>query len=778
MKRLNINCVILLLLIGFCSCSTDETDTFFPQEGHTLTVQFSGSSLKNYSFSSLDENLIEEVDVLVFDATGIEERFLYRVSGENILNAAGSVNGNKKIFNADLKETIGTDKVRLVLLANVRHLMGNIAPGASKNTVLESLAFDYSDKWPVEPFRPFPMWGESERISIHSQTKLEPIVMLRSIVKVDIVVTPDDDTPIGGARPGFIIEKVYVCNVLNKGMVAPNSRAEIIEHKVTNPSIPGNATLLSNVLEYLPLTGSSGQLLTRSVYIPESPATGLANDPTFLIVYGRSFGEENNTFYRIDFEKDSKWLALLRNHCYTINIKKIKNPGYTTFEEAASSRAVNMIFEIMDTDENITDIHFNGQYMLGVDASEMTVDFRQQIGQFVISTNYSEGWQAEVKSGADWLRLVSGYNTGDEGVGLLKYEVNRIAGMKNRQATILLKAGVITKEISVNQYLGANSYVAVPGGRVFIPVGYANADGQSRIPGGALTAELLWSDSPVGMGPTGIIQTVTVSGTGENAVLDVRAGSTEGNALIAVKSGNNILWSWHIWVTEYDIRNKAGYKTNNKFVFMDRNLGALSAEPVTVNSFGLMYQWGRKDPFPGAGDIIIPKGSYESRPVYDKNGIQLVEGTEGIMHSSVPANNLEEAIRNPMTFYGSSVAPGYDWINPANPGWGNKEEKSLYDPCPCGWRVPYSSSGVYSAWNGISGRWHFGYLGEAGYYPVTGSRDFMNGKFNDVGYKGYVWSAAESSSKSFIFSFEEFDINPANATYRASGLPVRCVKEE
>lgn len=72
----------------------------------------------------------------------------------------------------------------------------------------------------------------------------------------------------------------------------------------------------------------------------------------------------------------------------------------------------------------------------------------------------------------------------------------------------------------------------------------------------------------------------------------------DGNAVIAVKdAGGNILWSWHIWVTGYDPNNE--YDTWCIGVkMMNRNLGALSKEPEDgALTHGLLYQWGRKDPF-------------------------------------------------------------------------------------------------------------------------------------------------------------------------------------
>ncbi|MGM9768642.1 MAG: hypothetical protein ACI3Z0_09305 [Candidatus Cryptobacteroides sp.] len=70
------------------------------------------------------------------------------------------------------------------------------------------------------------------------------------------------------------------------------------------------------------------------------------------------------------------------------------------------------------------------------------------------------------------------------------------------------------------------------------------------------------------------------------------ASSSKGNAVIAAKDASgNILWSWHIWLT--DIPQGQEYN-NNAGVMMDRNLGATSATPGDVGALGLLYQWGAR----------------------------------------------------------------------------------------------------------------------------------------------------------------------------------------
>lgn len=93
----------------------------------------------------------------------------------------------------------------------------------------------------------------------------------------------------------------------------------------------------------------------------------------------------------------------------------------------------------------------------------------------------------------------------------------------------------------------------------------------------------------------------------------------KGNALVALTVDGTIRWSWHIWVTDYepgqdirpetlatgpnDVTNGKVYRYVNgagDLVWMDRNLGANEADKTKgKETFGMYYQWGKKDPMPG-----------------------------------------------------------------------------------------------------------------------------------------------------------------------------------
>ena len=214
----------------------------------------------------------------------------------------------------------------------------------------------------------------------------------------------------------------------------------------------------------------------------------------------------------------------------------------------------------------------------------------------------------------------------------------------------------------------ANCFMVAPGGGFcFDPLAY-QSDGTEKTNetlkgwcqqqgGGIVKVKLLWQtkeDGDIGEPVMGIVNSAEdhtnivdikrTDGTavGQNPVTDkgqcriycrVAPGTTGGSGVIAAyDSSDNILWSWHVWVTDYhpdatgnvDVQEPLT-KRKLKFTYgnhpdqrpmMDRNLGAMAGytgvPPSDVEKFkthGFHYQWGRKDPYPS---------SYSNRPPLKK----------------------------------------------------------------------------------------------------------------------------------------------------------------
>ena len=101
-----------------------------------------------------------------------------------------------------------------------------------------------------------------------------------------------------------------------------------------------------------------------------------------------------------------------------------------------------------------------------------------------------------------------------------------------------------------------------------------------------------------------------------------------GNMVVAVtnKDGSMILWSWRLWFSDIVVDKISGFASiateipNSKKI-MDRNLGAKSVNGEGVETYGLLYQWGRKDPF---------KGSVTQLQTLAKHTIYTPENIDGI----------------------------------------------------------------------------------------------------------------------------------------------------
>ena len=244
-----------------------------------------------------------------------------------------------------------------------------------------------------------------------------------------------------------------------------------------------------------------------------------------------------------------------------------------------------------------------------------------------------------------------------------------------------------------------------------------------------------------------------------------------GNASIAVRnSQGEILWSWHIWCAEEGWNDHI--YANNAGVMMDRNLGATSATPGDVEAFGLLYQWGRKDPFMGS---CAASGNTPA-------------ASTGCWRVPIGIGDLNSAVLNPMTFTTNSSSVASAWFT-------SEYKKGLYDPCPVGYRVPYGGTdGFWTTtlaettwsnatkwdWTNCGRHWTLADGETTAWYPAVGYRDYDSGALSHVGSNGCYWSASPSpgyGNRAYNLFFFNGNFYPAEHNCCSGGYSVRCVKE-
>ncbi len=123
---------------------------------------------------------------------------------------------------------------------------------------------------------------------------------------------------------------------------------------------------------------------------------------------------------------------------------------------------------------------------------------------------------------------------------------------------------------------------------------------------------------------------------------------TYGNALLgAYNSKDVLLWSWHIWCPEVDPESTAieyyhlqwdsgGIYEDNYVpgrLVMNLNLGAIHATPAVdgaldTDTYGMLYQWGRKDPFPPVKAVADTPGIKGGKSFFNYADYYLDDGDD------------------------------------------------------------------------------------------------------------------------------------------------------
>lgn len=208
-----------------------------------------------------------------------------------------------------------------------------------------------------------------------------------------------------------------------------------------------------------------------------------------------------------------------------------------------------------------------------------------------------------------------------------------------------------------------------------------------------------------------------------------------GNALIAARdSGGTILWSWHIWITEDEVKD---VDWGDGMILMDRNIGeaTVGAAPRT----SMLYQFGRKDPFPGSTG---------------NNNLVAVAGTATTFANKqlASATSAAEATKTPTVLYGvkstSSVGAQPHGLNDNSYLWGDyaTNAKTKKDPCPPGYKVPQAWASQPSAPQNDITTSRFAKLSQLTYQAassgnhVQGTFDatLSNGSYIRFGRTGYI----------------------------------------
>ena len=341
-------------------------------------------------------------------------------------------------------------------------------------------------------------------------------------------------------------------------------------------------------------------------------------------------------------------------------------------------------------------------------------------------------------------------------------------------------------------------------------------------------AEVVWADA------ADLVHSPSITHDGGNAFLDFEVTAADiqsGNAVVAVTKGSGasktVLWSWHLWFAPKDALDKIKVTNhqNKDYYFTKETLGwkptlwsgstyssartvkvkveqtvanngakAYTVINITQNPGGVrkgattLYQFGRKDAFPGVAKADLASNSHFTENAGDNMSIE-----NGIQHPDLYytwGSNWENNYSYNNLWSADNTARGFN---------DNSVVKTVYDPCPVGFKMPASNaftgftttgqnSSTQSELNIEDSQTFQNNLGHnfwtnssktaTIYFPASGCRDNSDGSLSTIGIFGSYWSAYYNVSNYGCFLiFYSGLVNPLYAGIRANGFAVRPVAE-
>ena len=435
-------------LVQGCSDPFDEYGnggTEMPvRDGWTsVSMSVEGLGLRNPLTRSLtpegeNSTAAERIRVLVFDK---DNKFSYEAKVTSYIPSGDPADKKDKgTMTLLAKNTPSGDTSTFVMLANVTRSANTDADGLAGKTreeVMQLFTFSMPDKG-IWKDGELPMWGASDPVRVEHSAgavpKLGTVYLVRAVARVDVGLNLSNisegastfDEKAGGIE-GITLTKVFFYNTNTTGRVSPFENGiywDEANRKAKQPSIPDPAPAVTGKIDRTPSIVDE-KILLREVYVPEAvnvptAATQGANGETLpenntenylkrpYIVVGLTGADKSRpdkeTFFRIDYLKRTgaeadatyEYLPLLRNHRYLVNIKAVGGPGFDTEEDARKGPAANIMYNVVVWNEStMSDVLYDGQYMLGVSADHFT--FYREGGSLTakVQTSWPEGFTIE-----------------------------------------------------------------------------------------------------------------------------------------------------------------------------------------------------------------------------------------------------------------------------------------------------------------------------------------------------------------------------------------------
>lgn len=350
-------------LTGFWSCQSkieDEAPHAYTSDESEVEVTIAANkTTRNVSSATPDENIIDNLDVLLFDSNGkfICWRTTFKVNGK-------------------LRTTLPVGKdYDAYFLANCRPFIEKMLPDkATEEQYRQQADWEVFRKALVDvnpqrllqehtAFTGLPMWGILKKQEVNDRViNYWPLLSLtRSVASVDVYVAAGIDY--------FTLKDITLYHVPGKGFLG-NTPGNIADGQALEASSP--ADMQTGLTLESDGYNSANRSIANKLYLYDNDTDNETADKRHTrLVIGAEY-KGTKYYYPVDFEDTDadKLIKIIRNKKYVFNINSAGGPGYTDKETAASQPSIHLNVNIIEWDMTEGQMGASGNYYLWTEKRE------------------------------------------------------------------------------------------------------------------------------------------------------------------------------------------------------------------------------------------------------------------------------------------------------------------------------------------------------------------------------------------------------------------------
>lgn len=453
---------VICTLAGCWSCQSkigdDSPIAYSPGESEVEVSIVTSTTTRNVESAVPDENIIDNLDVLLFDSNGkfVCWRTTFKVNGK-------------------LRTTLPVGKnYDAYFLANCRPFIEKMLPDEAAEAqykqkadweVFRKKLVDITPKRLLQEsasFTSLPMWGilKNQEVNDYVINYWPLLSLTRSVASVDVYVAAGIDN--------FTLTDVTLYYVPDKGFLG-NVPANIADSQAQKASSPEDMQT-SLILESDGYDADSRSVANKLYLYDNDTESETADKKHTRLIIGAEY-KGTKYYYPVDFEDSDadKLIKIIRNKKYVFNINSADGPGYTDKETAAVQPSIHLNVNVVEWDMTEGQMGVSGNYYLWTEKREailyrkanstVTVGMKSNILSEVVTLAFKTDANGTATTFTNGIRNnrfeveladdAGGYPTGLKVTALGNFDKDSASANSD---TVIILSGRIRLEIQISLY--------------------------------------------------------------------------------------------------------------------------------------------------------------------------------------------------------------------------------------------------------------------------------------------------------------------------------------